>query len=136
MNRRILFLTLICAVFSANVHANNNLDSSQIETLTGAKGQLDQKENVFKVSMPRDDLSMKVEGVKVTPPMGLTSWAAFKPIGKKAVVMGDLVLTEDQVNPIMDVALSNGLSVTALHNHYLWDNPRIMFMEPAAKVFE
>jgi hypothetical protein len=60
--------------------------------------------------------------------MGLTSWAAFKPAGAHVVVMGDLVLLEDQVNPVMSTALDNGLQVTALHNHFFWDTPKVMFM--------
>ena len=60
--------------------------------------------------------------------MGLTSWAAFKKAGGHTVVMGDTVLLEDQVNPVMSVALDNGLEVTALHNHFFWDTPKVMFM--------
>ena len=104
------------------------LDTAKIERLTGVKGQLNTKEGVFKVSVPRTDLSVTVAGVKMTPPMGLTSWAAFKAVGDRTMVMGDLVLLEQQVNPVMDVALENGLDVTALHNHFFWDSPRIMFM--------
>src|SRR5260370_12482133 len=96
--------------------------------LTGAKGARDEKEGVFKVSVPRKDLSVIVAGVKMSPPMGLTSWAAFKREGKDDMVMGDLVLTEDQISPVMSAALDNGLEVTALHNHFIWDSPKIMFM--------
>ena len=106
----------------------SSLDTAKIEQLTGAKGKLDEKEGVFKVSMPRDDLSITAAGVKVTPPMGLTSWAAFKKMSRHTVVMGDLVLLEDQVNPVMSIALDNGLEVTALHNHFFWDSPKVMFM--------
>ncbi len=60
--------------------------------------------------------------------MGLTSWAAFKRAGGHTIVMGDTVLLEDQVNPVMSVALDNGLEVTALHNHFFWDTPKVMFM--------
>jgi len=60
--------------------------------------------------------------------MGLTSWAAFKRAGTHTMVMGDIVLLEDQVNPVMSVALGNGLQVTALHNHFFWDTPKVMFM--------
>lgn len=98
------------------------------ERLTGAKGALDEKEGVFRVSVPRKDLSVIVAGVKMTPPMGLTSWAAFKRDGKDDMVMGDLVLTQDQISPVMSAALDNGLEVTALHNHFVWDSPKIMFM--------
>lgn len=104
------------------------LDTSRIETLTGAKGKLDEKAGVFKVSMPRSDLDVRAAGVRMTPPMGLTSWAAFQRSGAQTMVMGDMVLLEDQVNPVMSAALDGGLEVTALHNHFLWETPRVMFM--------
>jgi len=104
------------------------LDTAKIEELTRAKGKLDEKDGAFKVSVPRTDLAVTVGGVHLTPPMGLTSWAAFKPAGAHAMVMGDLVLLEDQVNPVMSTALDNGLQVTALHNHFFWDTPKVMFM--------
>ena len=108
--------------------AGSGLDTAKIEALTGAKGTLNEKEGVFKVSVPRGDLSVTVNGVKLTPPMGLTSWAAFKKAGGHTVVMGDTVLLEDQVNPVMSAALDAGLEVTALHNHFSGDSPRVMFM--------
>ena len=100
----------------------------KIEDLTGAKGSFDEKEGVYKVSFPRSDLKIRTAGVTMTPPMGLTVWAAFKIMGDNAMVMGDMVLLEDQVNPVMSAALENGLAVTALHNHFLWDSPKVMFM--------
>jgi uncharacterized protein DUF1259 len=103
-------------------------DTEGIERLTGAKGALAEKEGVFKVSVPRKDLAVSVAGARVTPPLGLTSWAAFRHVPQGTVVMGDLVLSEAQVNPVMSAALENGLDVTALHNHFLWDSPRVMFM--------
>ena len=122
---------LIAAVTSAAGAPSGNspqLDTVRIEERTGAKGKLDPKEGVFKVSVPRGDLDVRVAGVHMTPPMGLTSWASFKRVGQHAVVMGDMVLLEDQVNPVMSAALDNGLEVTALHNHFIWDAPRVMFM--------
>jgi len=104
------------------------LDQGKIEQLTGAKGKMSDKEGVFKVSLARDDLKVNAGGVTITPAMGLTCWAAFQPMGDHVMVMGDQVLTEDQVNPVMSAALENGLEVTALHNHFFWENPRIMFM--------
>ena len=86
------------------------LDTAKIEQLTGAKGKMSEKEGVFKVSLPRDDLHDAVGGVKLTPAMGLTCWASFQPMGDHVMVMGDQVLTEDQVSPVMDAALQNGLS--------------------------
>ena len=108
--------------------AKNGLDTARIEQLTGLKGKWNEKEGVFKVEMPRSDLAVTAAGSKLIPPLGLTAWAAFTKAGAHAVVMGDMVLTEDQVNPAMSAALDNGLEVTALHNHFFWEQPRVMFM--------
>jgi hypothetical protein len=109
--------------------AATKLDTATIEKLTGVKGKLDDKAGVFKVSVPRKDLQVTVaDHVKMPPGMGLTAWAAFQKMGDHAMVMGDIVMTEDQVNPAMSAALDNGLEVTALHNHFFWDKPKIMFM--------
>ncbi len=108
--------------------ATKKIDTAKIEQLTGAKGTFNEQEGVFKVSVPRADLTVTAGGVKITPPMGLTSWAAFMKAGQHTMVMGDTVLLEDQVNPVMTVALENGLEVTALHNHFFWDQPKVMFM--------
>jgi len=113
---------------ASHATAADAMDTSRIEQLTGAKGQMNEKEGVFKVSVPRADLRVTTAGVKMTPPLGLTSWAAFKQVGDATVVMGDNVLLEDQVNAVMDAALQNGLEVTALHNHFFWDQPKVMFM--------
>jgi hypothetical protein len=124
MGRMIVFGMM----FVSAVAAAAPLDTAQIEQLTGAKGKLDEKEGVFKVSVPRADLKVVAGGVHLTPPMGLTTWAAFTKSGEHTMVMGDMCLTEDQVNPVMSVALDNGLEVTALHNHFFWDSPKVMFM--------
>jgi len=129
--KRHLFVLLGAALLAADARATQaktKIDTAKIEDLTGAKGKLDEANNVFKVSVPRSDLTVIVAGVTLTPPMGLTSWAAFKGVGDRTVVMGDMVLLEDQVNPVMSVALDNGLEVTALHNHFFWDSPRVMYM--------
>lgn len=125
------FATLLAALLFSSAHAAEEglpLDTGQIEKLTGAKGKFDSEENVFKVSVPRTDLNVTVAGVKMKPPMGLTSWAAFTPAGDHVMVMGDIVVLEEQVNPVMSAALDKGLEVTALHNHFLWDTPKVMFM--------
>lgn len=116
-------------LLAAQPHAHAaSLDTARIEQLTGVHGKLDREAGVFKVSVPRSDLAVTVGGVKLAPPSGLTSWAAFEPAGPGVMVMGDMVLTEDQVNPVMSAALDNGLEVTALHNHFLGESPRVMFM--------
>lgn len=121
-------LALACASAALAGPPQAAFDTANIEELTGAKGSFNEAEGVFKVSVPRSDLSVMAAGVRLTPPMGLTSWAAFKRAGKHTIVMGDMVLLEDQVNPVMSVALESGLDVTALHNHFFWDSPKVMFM--------
>jgi hypothetical protein len=105
------------------------LDTAKIEQITGMKGTLNQKEGVFKVSAPRKDIPVTVEGWKMPPFMGLTSWAGFEAgQSKEAMVMGDIVLFQDEVNPVMSAALEHGLEVTALHNHFFFDEPKVYFM--------
>jgi hypothetical protein len=102
---------------------------ARIDQLTGAKGSYTAEEDVYRVAFPRADVRVAVEGRVMHPFMGLTSWAAFTPHSEtELMVMGDLVLFEDEVNPVMSAALDNGLEVTALHNHFFFDSPRVMFM--------
>jgi hypothetical protein len=105
------------------------LDTARIDSITGLKGVWNEAEKVHKVSQPRNDLPVSVDGWTMPPFMGLTSWAAFTEGGDaEAMVAGDLVLFEDEVNPVMSAALDSGLSVTALHNHFFFDQPRVYFM--------
>jgi len=109
--------------------AELGFDPAVIESTTGIKGTRNDAEGVFKVSVPRKDIPVTVERWKMPPFMGLTSWAAFSKGGKSdAMVMGDLVLFEDEVNAVMSAALNSGLEVTALHNHFFFDQPRAYFM--------
>jgi hypothetical protein len=97
-----------------------------IAHITGLQPEV--KDGIATVRVPRNDLSVTVDGVTMTPFQGLTSWAAFEQAGDKTMVMGDLTLTEDRVNPTMSAALDSGLEVTALHNHFFYEHPRIFFM--------
>jgi len=107
-------------------------DGARIELLTGLKGALNGI--VFKVTSPRTDVPINVDGWKLPPFMGLTSWAAFSAGGKsEAMVMGDFVLFQDEVSPAMKTALAHGLAVTALHNHFFYDEPRVLFMHIAGE---
>ncbi len=104
------------------------LDTVRIEEITGLKGTLSEPE-VFKVTSPRADTKVSVDGWTMPPFMGLTSWAAFQAGGSgKSMVMGDLVLFQDEVNPVLSVLLDSGLEVTALHNHFFFDDPKVYFM--------
>ncbi len=100
-----------------------------LEQLTGLKGTFNAAEGVFKVTAPRNDVKIAVDEWNMPPFMGLTTWAAFIE-GKKseAMVMGDLVLFQDEVNPVMSVLFANGIGVTALHNHFFFDEPKVFFM--------
>ena len=104
-------------------------DVDRIAKLTGLRPEV--KNGVAKVSVPRSDLAVTADGVKLSPFQGLTSWAAFTGSAAKTIVMGDMTLVEDEVTPAMDAALANGLEVTALHNHFSFDRPRILFMHIA-----
>jgi hypothetical protein len=99
----------------------------QVLTTLGKQG--DYKANVLKVNIPRSDLSVTVANVKTPTPFGFGGWVAMtKGTADMNVLMGDLVLTQDEVNPVMSALLDNGIEVTALHNHFFWDEPRIFFM--------
>ncbi len=121
-------LVVLMNIAAAWAENENDLDIINIEKLTGNKGTYDKNENVFKIVLPRTDIYTTVGQTKITPPMGLSCQAAFTLAGDSVIVMGDLVLLENQVNPVMSAALDNGLDVTALHNQYLWDYPKVMFM--------
>lgn len=121
------FLLLMAAVaFMATSVAAEEPDADVIARITGIKP--DVKNGVAKISVPRGDLAAVVDGVKMQPFQGLTSWAAFQSSGGKTMVMGDLTMTENEVNPAMSAALDNGLEVTALHNHFFYDTPNVFFM--------
>ena len=99
----------------------------QVLTALGKQG--DYKANVLKVNIPRNDVSVTVAGVKTPTPFGFGGWVAMtKGTGGMDVMMGDLVLTQDEVNQVMSALLDNGVEVTALHNHFLWDEPRMFYM--------
>ena len=128
ISRIALLFGLLASVAAAK------LDSDRLEQLSGLKGAWNSGQSVFKVTAPRNDLSIAVDGWKMPPFMGLTSWAAFT-TGKaeEAMVMGDLVLLEDEVNPVMSALLGARLEVTALHNHFFYDEPRVYFMHLAGE---
>ena len=105
------------------------IDAAAVEAATGIKPEI--ADGVVKVSYPRGDVKVEVDGWAMPPFMGLTSWAGFtrgeKP-GIEAMVMGDLVLFEDEVSDVMSAALGSGIAVTALHNHFFYDKPHVFFM--------
>src|SRR5215469_6429828 len=123
------FLTTALGLIAvACTSAANALDQAKIDELTGLKGKFNDKEGVYKVTFPRNDVKVVVDGWTMPPFMGLGTWAAFTSTNDGAMVMGDTVLFEDEVNSAMAAALDNGLNVTALHNHFFFDHPKVYFM--------
>src|SRR6266446_7340936 len=118
--------TILLGFISSALAAD--LDTARIDELTGLKGKMNGKEGVYKITLPRNDVKIAVDGWTMPPFMGLGTWAAFTPTQNGAMVMGDTVLFEDEVNPAMSAALDNGLNVTALHNHFFFDRPKVYFM--------
>ena len=102
-------------------------DWKAVETAIGKTGSL-QPGDVFKIGLPRTDLAVTVRGVSINPALALGSWVAFKKMGNEVVVMGDLVLTEAEVGPVMWSLQESGIEQTALHNHVLDESPRVMYM--------
>jgi len=121
--------TLAIAVLSAASASAQDVPADYQEVLKYLGKAGDYKANVLKVNIPRNDLTVTVKNVKTPTPFGFGGWLAMtKGTGGMDVMMGDLVLTEDEVNPVMSALLDNGLDVTALHNHFFWEQPRIFYM--------
>src|SRR5438105_1000715 len=122
----------------AREHEEQTINSSDVPAAVQQAAQTEakggtivrwEKEGVYRVTFPRNDVKVLVDGWSMPPFMGLGTWAAFtKGAHTEATVMGDTVLFEDEVNPAMSTALDNGLSVTALHNHFFFDRPKVYFM--------
>jgi hypothetical protein len=118
----VVFVALILGSLAAG------LDTARIDELTGLKGKMNEKEGVYRITFPRNDVKVTVDGWTMPPFMGLGTWAAFTEAKNGAMVMGDTVLFEDEVSAAMSAALDNGLNVTALHNHFFFDQPKVFFM--------
>lgn len=129
MMRRLSILAILLLSGIVQAQSAPAVDPAKIEQITGTKPTFNKDEIVWKASFPRTDVKVTVDNTELPPYMGLTSWAAFMPGGSvEAMVMGDIVLFQDEVNPAMDAALGNGLTVTGLHNHFFFDEPRVFFM--------
>ena len=125
----ILIFELFSSGMSVAQEKSNVIDTAKIERLTGLKGAFNREENVFKVSSPRNDVKISVDGRAMPPFMGLTSWVSFAAgLREDTMIMGDLVLFQDEVNAVMSVLLQNDIKVTALHNHFFYDDPKVYFM--------
>lgn len=126
----LLALTMaVSAPFRPKASAAQTLDTAKIEQIIGIKGTA--KDGEYKVSIPQKDLTVIVDGFKITPPMGLTTWVAFSPMPDGAMVMGDIVVLEGEIGPVERAAIDQGLNVTGLHNHFVRDDHKVMYMHIA-----
>src|SRR6476619_7274805 len=118
----LLSITIIAPVWAQDVPA----PYKEVLTFLGKSG--DFKDNVLKVNIPRNDVTVTVASVATPTPFGFGGWIAMTKGSGMDVMMGNLVLLQDEVNPVMSALLENGLEVTALHNHFFWDEPRMFYM--------
>ena len=102
------------------------VDTATIEKITGLKGKSNSGE--YKITIPQNDLNVEVDGFKIIPPMGLGTWIAFTAAKQGVMVMGDLVLTETDLKPVQQEVIRQGMSITAIHNHFVRNHPNIVYM--------
>ena len=125
---RILPLALLAGTLLSGVPAMAaNMDWSKVDQALGKTGTA-QPGDVHKYALPRTDLHVTLDGVAIKPALALGGWLAFKPMGEATMVMGDLVMAEDEINPVMAKLLANGITVTAVHNHLLRAQPATFYM--------
>ena len=105
---------------------NSKLDIQMIEQVTGMKGA--EKNGEYKITVPQNDLHIVVDGFKIIPPMGLGTWIAFTPCGDSVMMMGDIILTENDLAPVQQEVIRQGLAITAVHNHFVRNRPNVMYM--------
>lgn len=108
------------------IPGSSKLDIQKIEQITALKGMENNGE--YKITIPQNDLNIIVDGFKIIPPMGLGSWAAFTPCADSAMVMGDIIVTETDLLPVQQEVIRQGLTITAIHNHFIRNRPNVMYM--------
>lgn len=121
-----LQIALLCCAAGAQ-NASASKDWKAVEQAIGRPGQA-QSDGAYKFGLPRGDMDVTVAGVQVKPSLALGSWLAFSKPSAGAMMMGDLVLAEDEVTPVMSSLEKNGVQITAVHNHVLHESPRVVYM--------
>lgn len=127
-----MLVTALLVGATAMCGAQENADWKPVETAMGRSGQ-EQPGGVYKFAMPRKDMKVSVAGTAVQAGLALGSWVAFEKMGDKTMAMGDLVLAESEVEPVMKKLEEGGVEITALHNHLLGETPRVMYMHIMAE---
>ncbi|MBL7869933.1 hypothetical protein BEI02_05225 [Elizabethkingia sp. HvH-WGS333] len=135
----VAFSTIITLACSNNVNAqtkgqvkmmhnvaDKKLDIAKIEAILEMKGV--EKNGEFKITVPQNDLDIEVDGFKIIPPMGLGTWIAFTPTSDGAMIMGDVVITETDLKSVQFEVIKQGLTITAIHNHFVRNHPNVMYM--------
>src|SRR5258706_292679 len=126
---RMFFLGCLCSTLLGFGARAQEMPTDYQEVLKSLDRKGDFKAGVLKVNIPRNDLKMTIQGVSTPTPFGFGGWVAMtKGTDGTEVMMGDLVLLQEEVNPVMSALLDNGIEVTALHNHFFWDDPHVYFM--------
>src|SRR6476661_7088083 len=123
----ILAMIALSAIPAASAAPDERLDAGTIGAAARTKATTTQ-DGVVRIAWARSDVPVRVDGMPLKPFAGLGSWAAFSQAPRGAMVMGDTVVFEDEVNPAMDAAFAAGLEVTGLHNHFFFDEPKVYFM--------
>jgi hypothetical protein len=123
-----LFLTALISISMAATCfcQEKTIDAQTIEQVIGIKGKENKGE--YKISIPQNDLKVEVDGIKITPPMGLGAWVAFTSAQGGVMVMGDIILTETDLKPVQSEVIRQGLTITAIHNHFVRNHPNILYM--------
>ncbi len=125
--KNLLLLFCLLVIFNPLwAQQQGKLDIQKIEQTLGMKGS--EKDGEYKVTVPQNDLNVKVDGFKIIPPMGMGSWAAFSPTQDGAMVMGDIIVKTDEIGPVQKTLIQQGLTVTGLHNHFVREEPSVMYM--------
>lgn len=126
MLRRRLWLFVACFLFLPFAVRSQGVSTAPIDQALGRPGQ--KTGDVYKVGFPRTDLHVTVHGLAIKPGLALGSWAAFTGSDDNAMVMGDLVLLEDELAPVMDRLRASGFEITAIHNHLIDETPHVLYM--------
>ncbi|HEX9063283.1 MAG TPA: DUF1259 domain-containing protein, partial [Clostridia bacterium] len=124
-----LAVTNNTTTYGYSTQTPNYLDHETVEKIIGKKGTM--QDDVLKVTFPRYDLKVNIDSVSIEPELAFTSWMAFHPVGNQSMVMGDIVLLESEIDPVVLQLIANGFEITALHNHLLHELPRIMYLHIA-----